>query len=100
MRIRSILLTSLFIIFCLAGFSQTASVKGKVTDAKGNPLSGATVKIKTSNNATTTDEQGIFILNNAPVNGTLIVSYVGHNTRDIKFTAGNEADCVFGRGSW
>ena len=59
-------------------------VRGKVTDSKGMPLIGATVRIKGSDKITSTDAQGIFHLmnlDNAPV---IVISYVGYLTKEVK----------------
>lgn len=71
-------------------FSQADSLTGKVTDQAGNPLAGATVKVKGTNTTTTTNEQGMFSFSNAPGTGTLIVSYVGHATTETTFASGQE----------
>lgn len=53
-------------------------VHGKVTDDKGNPLVGVTVRIKDSENGTVTDATGNFILENVQDDAVLVVSYVGY----------------------
>ncbi len=58
-------------------------VRGTVTDsATGNPLTGASVKLKGSAIGTATDENGKFSLN-APENGVLEVSYTGYSSKEI-----------------
>lgn len=60
-----------------------AIVKGKVTDsATGRPLVGATIRVKGSVTATTTDERGQFSLD-VPDNAVLEVSYVGYDKKEI-----------------
>ncbi|SJZ54903.1 TonB-dependent receptor [Sediminibacterium ginsengisoli] len=59
------------------------TVKGKVTDEKGNPVEGAGVLVKGSNNGTTTNASGEWELRNVPDNATLIFSYVGYNTLEL-----------------
>lgn len=79
----------LLLLIGVKSFSQTGGLTGRVTDAStGGPLAGATVNVKGTKAATTTNGQGQFSFTNAPVEGTLIVSYVGHATAEIKFTAG------------
>jgi TonB-linked SusC/RagA family outer membrane protein len=53
-------------------------VTGKVTDADGNPLAGATVKVKGSNKATTTNSDGVFTLRGVSDDATLEISFVGY----------------------
>ncbi|SEP46726.1 TonB-linked outer membrane protein, SusC/RagA family [Niastella yeongjuensis] len=57
------------------------TVSGRVTDEQGNPLVGANVKVKGTNNGVTTDGQGRFTLANVDGNGMLEVSFVGHETQ-------------------
>ena len=61
----------------------TTEIKGKVVDEKGEPLEGATVKIKNTNKSTTTDKAGIFNLEINEVSGTLLISYVGMQAVEI-----------------
>ncbi len=56
---------------------QGVTVKGVVTDAKGEPIIGATVTEKGTKNATVTDFDGNYSLNVANRNATLVVSYIG-----------------------
>ena len=54
---------------------QSGAVKGQVTDKNGDPVIGATVKVKNANNVgTVTDFEGNFDLKAAPNSGTLVVS--------------------------
>ncbi len=62
--------------------SQTIKVKGQIVDDQGEPLTGATIKIKGGQGGTVTDLNGNFNLD-APANATLIVSYVGYKDREI-----------------
>lgn len=62
--------------------AQTIKVKGQVVDENGEPLIGATVRVKDSKEAAVTDLDGNFTLD-APSNGTLVVSYVGYKDREI-----------------
>lgn len=61
----------------LAG--DPVTVSGKVTDEKGQPLSGANVKVKGSNIGTTTDNLGRFTLSNLNEDAILEISFVGHD---------------------
>jgi TonB-linked SusC/RagA family outer membrane protein len=63
-------------------------IKGKITDDKGQPLEGATILVKGTNNGTKSDANGTFFINAEP-NSILIISYVGFETTEIKI--GNQA---------
>ena len=66
---------------------QGVVVKGVVTDAKGEPIIGATVAEKGTQNATVTDIDGNYSLNVSNRNATLVVSYIGYISQEV--TAGN-----------
>lgn len=66
---------------------QNASVSGIVVDSNGEPVIGANVMVKGTNNGTITDIDGKFTLNNA--NGVLVVSFIGYKTQEIQIN-GNE----------
>lgn len=57
-------------------------VTGKVTNANGEPVVGATVTIKGTTTATQTNATGDFRIT-APENATLVISYVGFETQEI-----------------
>lgn len=82
-NIRHVLLGLLLLLWQSTVFAQqTTAVKGRVTDEKGEPLPGVSVKIKSAPGGTTTDENGNFQLN-APGNASLIFSYVGYVAQTI-----------------
>ncbi len=58
-------------------------VKGKVTDESGKPLEGASILLKGTSIGAKTDASGNFSID-APVNATLIISYVGFETLEVK----------------
>lgn len=66
-----------------AGIQQKKQISGTVTDQNGEPIIGANVVEKGTTNGTVTDIQGNFALN-INTNSTLIVSYIGYNTKEIQ----------------
>ncbi len=62
--------------------AQTIKVSGQVVDQDGEPLIGATVRVKGSQAGSVTDIDGNFQLD-APSNATLVVSYVGYKDSEI-----------------
>lgn len=85
---------SIFIFMLLLStsslFAQTKEVTGKVTDAKnGEPVSGATVKVRGVNNTTTTETDGSFKLSVNSNATTLEISYVGFIQQNITIQNGN-----------
>ena len=63
--------------------SKSIVVQGKVTDQKGHPLIGATVKVKDTAIGTATDENGYYRLNVPAGTVELEVSYIGYLTRTL-----------------
>ena len=68
---------------------QSGVVKGQVVEKNGEPVIGATVKVKNAEKAgTVTDFDGNFELKGIPSNGTIIVSYVGFKTKEVAYRNG------------
>lgn len=59
-------------------------VRGVVVDSLGNPLQGATVKVKGGNTQVNTSAKGEFYIANVDENAVLVVSYVGYLSREVK----------------
>ncbi len=57
---------------------KTVTVSGTVSNEQGEPMYGVSVGLKNSAKGTITDSNGNYILNNVPVNGELIFSFVGY----------------------
>jgi TonB-linked SusC/RagA family outer membrane protein len=62
--------------------AKSVIVKGVVKDENGDPLIGATVMVKNTNNGTITDIEGKFSLD-ARLNSPIEVSYVGYQKQTI-----------------
>lgn len=67
--------------------AQTGKVSGVVKDTNGEPLIGATVMVKGTSNGVSTDANGSFSINAKP-GTTLVVSYVGHKSKEVKAANG------------
>ena len=61
---------------------QTITVKGQVVDQDGEPLIGATVRVKGAQTGSVTDMDGNFQID-AASNATLVISYVGYRDREV-----------------
>ena len=57
--------------------AQQQQVSGRVTDENGQPIPGASVKIKGTNNGVVTNENGRFTINAEP-NDILVFSFIGY----------------------
>ncbi|MBR0433974.1 MAG: SusC/RagA family TonB-linked outer membrane protein [Bacteroidaceae bacterium] len=81
-------LTVLCLFFATAFYAQNVTVKGTVTDETGQPVAGATVKVKGYASGTITDMNGQYSLS-APANGTLEFSCMGFKAQSAKVGGGN-----------
>ena len=78
--------TPAFLSMPTSGFTaiaQTQKATGVVTDSNGEPLIGASVMVKGTTRGTTTDIDGKFSVNAAP-GSSLVISYVGQQTKIVK----------------
>lgn len=64
--------------------SQVVKISGTVTDDKGVPLPGVSVKLKGTSTGATTDATGNFAFNIPDYSGTLIFTYVGFASREVE----------------
>ncbi|MCH5597097.1 SusC/RagA family TonB-linked outer membrane protein [Niabella ginsengisoli] len=85
-------LSHFLVLFCtfltIESYAQTRAVNGKVADAAtGSPLSGATISVKESNTTSVADANGDFTVQLPSGNTTLIVSFVGYDTKTVNLDA-------------
>ncbi len=59
-------------------------VKGNITDENGEPLIGATVAVKGTTTGTTVDVTGAFSLEVPSEESSLVISFIGYNTKTVK----------------
>ena len=81
-RVKSIFL---LLLFALSVTAQTGSdaIRGTVTDELGEPLIGASLKLKKSGHGCVTDIEGRYALTAPSRNDVVIVSYLGYETQEI-----------------
>ncbi|MGN6181376.1 MAG: SusC/RagA family TonB-linked outer membrane protein [Mucilaginibacter sp.] len=60
------------------------NISGTVTGANGQAIPGATIKLKGTGVGAITDGDGKFELKNIPSNGTLVISSIGYNEREVQ----------------
>ena len=76
---------SLMLLVCASAWAQGIAVKGTVVDSNGEPLIGASVVIKGNTSVgTVTDFDGNFALSVPSESSTIVISYVGMNTKEQK----------------
>lgn len=78
------------LIFCISSLlftvvlqAQDISINGKVNDENGMPIPGATILIKGTTTATSSDFDGKFEIK-APSNGVLVISFIGYATLNVE----------------
>lgn len=74
--------TVLLSMFCTFVFAQTAT--GVVKDRTGEPMIGVSVIVKGTTNAAITDIEGKFTINDVQDGASLVVSYIGYLTQEVK----------------
>jgi len=73
---------------------QSNVVRGQVKDKSGEPIIGATVKVKGTNTGVITDFDGNFELRNVPSGGVLVITYVGYKAKEESYAAGQTVNVV------
>lgn len=82
-KVLSSMIVALALLFAgSAGAQETKTIQGMVRDVTGEPLIGASVIEKGTNNGVITDVDGNFTLT-VPADATLSIAYMGYATREI-----------------
>lgn len=92
----------LFLLFAVMGsviYAQNKNVTGIVVDENGEPLVGVSIVIKGTTYGTVTDMDGRFNIN-APIGSTLVFSYIGYISMEVKINANTGAIRVQMRPGW
>lgn len=91
---KSFLLLLFALFTAQLSFAQKTSVTGKVVDAKGAVIAGASVKLKDSKGGVVSGDDGTFVLSlNSATKQTLVVSFVGYDNALVPVTE-NSKDLV------
>lgn len=70
------------------------TIKGRVLNEEGQPLVGATVKIKGQNIVASTDLKGEFSLNTGQGNATLQITYIGYEPMELVVNTKDEIQII------
>nr|WP_315257509.1 TonB-dependent receptor [uncultured Flavobacterium sp.] len=86
------------LIFCVSSLlfsvvlqAQDITVTGKVNDEKGMPVPGATILLKGTTTASSSDFDGKFAIK-ASSSGVLVVSFVGYTTLNLQISGRTQID--------
>lgn len=91
-KVLSSMIVALALLFAgSAGAQETKTIKGMVRDVTGEPLIGASVIEKGTNNGVITDVDGNFTLT-VPADATLSIAYMGYATREIHLAKRKKQD--------
>ena len=87
--------TLIFIFLMLLTFNNiyaqsTVVVKGIITHQNGDPITGASVVVKSTGKGTMTLADGSFQLE-APINSTLVITHTGFVGQELKLTGANQS---------
>jgi TonB-linked SusC/RagA family outer membrane protein len=80
-----------FAMFCFSAIARSqnaATITGKVTDTKGEPLIGVSILQKGTTNGVHTKPDGIFSIGVAGNNPVLVFSYIGFTTQELAVNSG------------
>jgi hypothetical protein len=87
-RWKMYLMTFLFTLSSIVLYAQTTTIKGKIVDEKGEPLTGASVRVTGTSTGASADINGNFSLN-APTNAkSVTISFIGYVSVERPITAG------------
>lgn len=79
----TVLLLSVTLQLSAAADDQQKAVSGRVTDSKGEPITGANVLEKGTTNGVISDIDGKYSINVASNNSVLVISFVGYTSQEV-----------------
>lgn len=71
-----------------AGIIADTTIRGRILDSTGAPMSGVSVLVKGTRIGTATNSSGDFVLNGVPEGSTLVISTVGYITEEVRLGLG------------
>lgn len=84
----------MMLLLSMLSFAQgSLTISGVVTEKKtGEPIIGASILLKGQSSGTITDFNGNYSIPNVPSGATLVFSYIGMKTQEVKVTASSKLD--------
>lgn len=77
------ILYALLLFFCSFTAAAQTTISGTVKDVQGITLPGVSVKVRGTSTGAITDNDGRYVLKNAPQNATLVFIYIGYKTKEV-----------------
>ena len=68
---------------CIFSMAQGQSVTGKVTDANSEPIPGVNIIVKGTTLGTTTDANGVYVIEVPGENQVLVFSFIGYAPQEV-----------------
>jgi len=89
------LLLSIFLVMLLWGgvYAQNATVSGKITSSSGESIPGVNVVVKGTQIGIISNSEGMYKIS-APLNGTLVFSFIGFETIQVQVKGKTKLDIV------
>ncbi|ARV15631.1 TonB-dependent receptor [Polaribacter sp. SA4-12] len=82
---KNLLFVALF--FVTATVLGQTKITGTIVDETNQPLPGASVVVKGTTNGTSTDFDGKFTLKAGSTSGTVVVSFIGYQSKEVSFSS-------------
>lgn len=89
-----LLLLAFMLPFPAFAQNNTIKVAGIVMDENGEALIGVNVQVKGSTLAVITDLDGRFRINDVPIGSTIVFSYLGYKTLEVRYTSNKEKERI------
>jgi len=77
------------VLFISASVLGQAKITGEVVDETNQPLPGASIVVKGTTNGTSTDFDGKFTLQAEANSGTIVISFIGFQSKEVSFSSSN-----------
>jgi outer membrane cobalamin receptor len=77
------------VLFISASVLGQAKITGEVVDQTNQPLPGASIVVKGTANGTSTDFDGKFTLQAEANSGTIVISFIGFQSKEVSFSSSN-----------
>jgi TonB-linked SusC/RagA family outer membrane protein len=77
----------ILLLTATGAFAQTKQITGKVVDATGAPIPGATIRVQGAKGGTSAGADGTFKLT-VPEKATIIITGIGYESKEIKASGG------------
>ena len=92
------LLLALLTLLIIHQVDAQLTITGRITDTDGLTLFGVNVAEKGTDHGTVTDLDGAYSINVANADATLVFSYVGYETKEIKVNGNTAIDVIMNEG--